>query len=719
MNSELFFKFDLIARPAMSKQEALKTEIDYLKGIGPAKGELIRNELGIFTFEDMLMFFPFRYVDRSRIYKISEISGQDAFIQVLGTVTSLNEVPMKQKGQKRLVAKVKDDTGTLELVWFKGVNWLKDYIVKGHEYLIFGRPNWFKGRINIAHPEIELYTEARKKEGLMGLQPVYSTTEKLKNKSLDSAKIMKIQQNLLPKVLPDVQEIFPAYLVDAFKLMDRQKALKNIHFPENFEELEKAQNRLKFEELFFTQLKMLRQKTERTKLKGNVFDQLGDYFNHFYHEVLPFPLTEAQKRVLKEIRQDFKSGNQMNRLMQGDVGSGKTIVALMGILMALDNGFQGAMMAPTEVLATQHFNTIYELVKGMDVNIRILTGSTKTAQRKEILEQVANGTCQILIGTHALIEDKVQFNRLGMVVIDEQHRFGVAQRAKLWEKSKIPPHILVMTATPIPRTLAMTLYGDLETSVIDELPPGRKPVETRHVYENKRLQVFGFLKKIISHGQQAFIVYPLIEESETLDYQNLMEGYEAICREFPQPDYQVGIVHGRMKQADKDFEMDRFKRGETQIMVSTTVIEVGVDVPNASAMVIESAERFGLSQLHQLRGRVGRGADQAYCVLVTSYKLSREAKKRMETMVKTNDGFELSEEDMNLRGPGDMMGTRQSGMLEFKIANLATDQTVLKAARQAARKVLEQDPELCSPEHEGLKKYLGGSDENIQWSLIA
>lgn len=703
----------------MSTQETLKTEIDYLKGIGPAKGELIRNELGIYTFEDLLMFFPFRYVDRSRIYKIHEISGQDAFIQVLGTVINVSEVPMKKKGQKRLVAKVKDDTGTLELVWFKGVNWLKDYIVKGHEYLIFGRPNSFKGKINIAHPEMELYTEARKKEGLMGLQPVYSTTEKLKNKALDSSKIMKIQQNLLPKVLPEVLEIFPGYLVNTFKLMDRQKALKNIHFPENFEELEKAQNRLKFEELFFTQLKMLRQKSERTKLKGNLFDQLGNYFNQFYHEVLPFQLTDAQKRVLREIRQDLRSGNQMNRLMQGDVGSGKTIVALMGVLMALDNGFQGAMMAPTEVLATQHFTTIYELLKGMDVNIRILTGSTKTAQRKEILEQVANGSCQILIGTHALIEDKVQFHRLGMVVIDEQHRFGVAQRAKLWEKAKIPPHILVMTATPIPRTLAMTLYGDLETSVIDELPPGRKPVQTRHVYENKRLQVFGFLKNIIAEGQQAFIVYPLIEESETLDYQNLMEGYEAICREFPSPSYQVGIVHGRMKQEDKDFEMDRFKRGETQIMVSTTVIEVGVDVPNASAMVIESAERFGLSQLHQLRGRVGRGADQAYCVLVTGYKLSKEAKKRMETMVKTNDGFELSEADMNLRGPGDMMGTRQSGMLEFKIANLATDQTILKAARQAARNVLDYDPDLSTPDHEGLKKYLGSSSESIKWSLIA
>lgn len=705
----------------MSDQgQVLKTEIDYLKGVGPAKGELIRQELGIFTFEDFLMYFPFRYIDRSKVYKIREVNGQDAFVQVKGTISKVQEQTGKNPRQKRLTAQLKDDTGTLELVWFKGAQWIKKYVIEGREYLVFGRPNVFKGRINIPHPEMEIYTEAQRKKGLMGIRPVYASTEKLKNKGLDSNGIMKIQQGLLEQHANAVRENLPLSITGAFRLMERQEAIKQIHFPEDFEKLEKAKNRLKFEELFFTQLKMVRYKSTTQKLQGHVYDQLGFYFHRFYQEILPFELTGAQKRVLREIRHDLKSGYQMNRLMQGDVGSGKTIVALMAMLMALDNGHQGAVMAPTEVLATQHFNTIFGLVQSMDINVRLLTGSTKAAERREILEQVANGAVQILIGTHALIEDKVQFHQLGFAVIDEQHRFGVAQRARLWKKSKIPPHVLVMTATPIPRTLAMTLYGDLENSVIDELPPGRKPVETRHVYENKRNQVFGFLKQMIDKGQQVYIVYPLIEESETLDYKNLMEGYEAVCREFPRPDYQVGIVHGQMKPEDKEYEMNRFKEGHTQILVSTTVIEVGVDVPNATVMVIESAERFGLSQLHQLRGRVGRGAEKSYCILMTGYELSREARVRMETMCKTNDGFELSEADMNLRGPGDMMGTRQSGDLNFKIANLATDQKILDAARKAAQQLIQEDPDLQKPENQQLQYLLEeGEQSGLKWSLIS
>lgn len=705
----------------MSEQgQVLKTEIDYLKGVGPAKGELIRQELGIFTFEDFLMYFPFRYIDRSKVYKINEVKGQDAFVQVRGTISKIREQTGKNPQQKRLTAQIKDGTGTLELVWFKGIQWIRKYVIEGREYLVFGRPNVFKGRINIPHPEMEVYTEAQAKKGIMGIRPVYASTEKLKNKGLDSNGIMKIQQGLLEQSLNAVKENLPSSITQAFRLMERQTALKQVHFPENFDLLERAKNRLKFEELFFTQLKMVRYKSATQKLKGHVYDQLGSYFYRFYNEILPFELTGAQKRVLKEIRHDLKSGYQMNRLMQGDVGSGKTIVALMAMLMALDNGHQATVMAPTEVLATQHFNTIFELVKSMDINVRLLTGSTKTTERREILEQVANGAVQILIGTHALIEDKVQFHQLGFSVIDEQHRFGVAQRARLWKKSKIPPHVLVMTATPIPRTLAMTLYGDLENSVIDELPPGRKPVETRHVYENKRNQVFGFLKQMIAKGQQIFIVYPLIEESETLDYKNVMEGHEAICREFQQPEYQVGIVHGQMKPEDKEYEMNRFKEGKTQILVSTTVIEVGVDVPNATVMVIESAERFGLSQLHQLRGRVGRGSEKSYCILMTGYELSREARVRMKTMCSTNDGFELSEADMNLRGPGDMMGTRQSGDLNFKIANLATDQKILDAARKAAQQLIKDDPDLKKPENRHLLNVVEEEERSgIKWSLIS
>ncbi len=702
-----------------SYPEGLKTTIDYLKGIGPKKGEIFREELGISTFEDLLMFFPLRHVDRSTIYNIGQANANDAFIQVVGVVKRLEEYRGKNKGQKRLVAQLKDNTGTIDLVWFKGHQWVRDQVEPGKQYLVFGRPNSYKGRINLPHPEIAVYDKSKHHSGQMGLQPVYSTTEKLRNNGLDSNRIMRLQRTLLQEVSHEIKDFLPDYIQQDNQLMERRKALQAIHFPGSQDELEKAKWRLKFEELFLTQLTMIRHKTEQQSLPGNVFTQLGDYFHHFYDSILPFPLTGAQKNVLKEIREDLRSGRQMNRLMQGDVGSGKTVVALMAMLMAIDNGYQTSLIAPTEVLATQHFHTISQLVEALNLNVRLLTGSTKTAQRREILEQVQCGQCGILVGTHALIEDKVQFAGLGLVVVDEQHRFGVAQRAKFWQKATPPPHTLVMTATPIPRTLAMTLYGDLDSSVIDELPPGRQPVQTRHVYENKRLQVFGFLKKMIAQGQQAFIVYPLIQESDQMDYNNLMEGYEAICREFPPPQYQVAIVHGRMKPEDKDYEMERFKRGQAQILVATTVIEVGVDIPNASIMVIESAERFGLSQLHQLRGRVGRGAEQAYCILVTGYHLSQDAKVRMDTMVKTNDGFVLAEADMNLRGPGDVAGTRQSGMVTFKVANLATDQPILQAARKAANKLLEADAKLERPVHQPVKAYLKNEKAGgIQWSLI-
>ncbi len=702
----------------MEQANSLKTDIEYLKGVGPKKGEHLRKELDIHAFRDLLLYFPFRYVDRSKVHPIQAVFSNDSYIQIAGTLKNVREAGSKYK--KRLTALLSDETGKVELIWFKGANWVQKYLQEGQQYIVFGKPNFFKGQVSIPHPELELMNDEQQKSGGLGIQPVYGTTEKLKAKGLDSRGIVKIQQNLIDNCIQEVTEILPQNLKDAFKLIGRQDAFKNIHFPEDFRTLEKAQYRLKFEELFFIQLKLIRHKAERQKLKGKVFETLGHYFNQFYHEVLPFELTGAQKRVLKEIRKDLKSGYQMNRLMQGDVGSGKTVVALMGMLMALDNGFQATMMAPTEILAIQHFNTLKTLLDGVDVEVRLLTGSSKAAERKEILNLLSTGKLQIIVGTHALLEDPVQFSNLGFVVIDEQHRFGVAQRARLWNKSKIPPHILVMTATPIPRTLAMTLYGDLDYSVIDELPPGRKPVKTRHVYENKRLQVFGFFRQMIQKGQQIYIVYPLIEESEKMDYQNLMEGYESICREFPLPDYKVSIVHGQMKPEDKDYEMERFKKGATQIMVATTVIEVGVDVPNATVMLIESAERFGLSQLHQLRGRVGRGGNQSYCILMTGYKCSEDAKKKMKAMTETNDGFKLSEVDMNLRGPGDISGTRQSGDLNFKIANLATDNKILQAARTAAQKITDEDPELQNPENSGIKRYFERLEKGKpNWSLIS
>ncbi len=682
----------------------LQTPVEYLKGVGPARAELLKKECNIHTFYDLLQLFPFRHVDRSEVIQIRDIKSEAAYVQVKGVISNLRETGVKRS--TRLTAVLADNSGVIELVWFRGIRWAKEKIIPNTEYLVFGKPTIFNNKYNIPHPEFEPTSEARILAG-EPLQPFYSSSEKLKSKGLHSKGIAKIMSHLIEKVKGNIPEILPDALIRQQKLMSREDALINIHFPADTYKLAQSRYRLKFDELFFNQLPMLSDR-KRRKLKesGLPFLQIGDFFNTFYHHFLPFTLTNAQKRVLREIRTDTGSGKQMNRLLQGDVGSGKTVVALMTMLMAIDNEFQACMMAPTEILATQHYETISRMLKGMDLKIELLTGSTKIAKRNEIHTALMSGELKILVGTHALIENTVQFSNLGIVIIDEQHRFGVAQRARLWEKNTPPPHILVMTATPIPRTLAMTLYGDLDYSVIDEMPPGRKPVITVHFNDSQRLRLFGFMKQQIREGRQVYVVYPLIQESEALDLKDLMDGYNSIVREFPLPEYAVSIVHGQMKAAGKDYEMQRFVHGETQIMVATTVIEVGVDVPNASVMVIENAERFGLSQLHQLRGRVGRGADQSYCILMTSYKLTSDARTRIETMVNTNDGFEIASVDLNLRGPGELQGTRQSGALEFKIADLAKDGMILQLAREAAEKIIEMDPELEHPVNVVVKRHL-------------
>lgn len=673
----------------------LNNDIEFLKGVGPARADLLKKELAIFKFKDLVQHYPFRYIDRTQFYTVSEAHAEMPFIQIKGKLTQLQEAGGPRA--KRLSAQFVDSTGSLDLVWFKGVKWIKQNLKPGAEYVLFGKPTVFNGRLNVVHPELEPLSVANSKIQA-GLQPVYPTTEKLTNKNLNSKGIEKLQRSLIPQLKNKVKENLSEAIISSYRLLSRDEAIQNIHFPASAEMLQKAQLRLKFEELFFIQLQLIRLKINRQRnIQGFLFPTVGTHFNTFYQHHLPFELTNAQKRVVKEIRRDLGKGFQMNRLLQGDVGSGKTMVALLIMLIAIDNGYQTALMAPTEILANQHFETLKEQLEGMEVTISLLTGSTKQAQRKVLHEQLQNGELSILVGTHALLEDKVKFKNLGLVVIDEQHRFGVAQRSKMWRKNTLPPHVLVMSATPIPRTLAMTFYGDLEVSVIDELPPGRKPIETRHFFERSRLKVFGFLQKEIEKGRQAYIVFPLIEESEKLDLKNLQEGYEAISRAFPQ--YHVSVVHGKMKPADKDFEMQRFAKGETQIMVATTVIEVGVNVPNASIMIIENAERFGLSQLHQLRGRVGRGAEQSYCVLMTSEKLSADGKTRMQTMVRTNDGFEVAEVDLKLRGPGDLMGTQQSGVLDLKLADLAKDQQILQLARDAASVILKDDPALEKPEN--------------------
>ncbi|MBN1144603.1 MAG: ATP-dependent DNA helicase RecG [Bacteroidales bacterium] len=693
-------------------------EIKYLKGVGPKKAELLEKELGIRTCSDLLYFFPYKYIDRSRIYLIREIDATQTFIQIKGRITTFRVEGQRHK--QRLVASFTDGTGTIELVWFQGAQWVTRNYQVNTEYVVFGRPAVYNHKLSIAHPEIEI--PGKEETALYTpLQPQYSTTEKLKNSFLSSKAIHRIIGQILTQI-DHLEETLPTGLMERLKLIDLDGAIRNMHYPESSEKLKKSVYRLKFEELFYIQLNILSQKfRQQTINRGLVFSKVGDYLNTFYRNNLRFELTEAQKRVIKEIRKDLGSGKQMNRLLQGDVGSGKTLVALMAMLIALDNGYQACLMAPTEILANQHFKTVSRFLENMNVGVLLLTGSTKKSERELLHEQLRSGELHILIGTHALLEDTVQFNNLGLVIIDEQHRFGVAQRAQLWKKTNQYPHVLVMTATPIPRTLAMTLYGDLDVSVIDELPPGRKPVQTIHYYESKRLVLFGFMRKQIEMGRQIYIVYPLIKESEKLDYVALEEGYEAIVRAFPPPQYAVVCVHGQMKPEDKEQGMQYFIRGKAQIMVATTVIEVGVDVPNASVMVIENAERFGLSQLHQLRGRVGRGADQSYCILMSSYKLSREGRKRLETMVQTNDGFEIAETDLKLRGPGDIEGTQQSGIpFDLKIANLGQDGQLLQYARDVAGELLEEDMNLEKPENQVLRKQLARlTKSQVDWSSIS
>jgi len=696
----------------------LQTPIDYLKGVGTNRADLLRTELDIHTFQDLLNFFPFRYIDKTKYYKINELQRNSADVQVIGKITHIKTV--EQKRGKRLVADFIDDTGKMELVWFRGHKWIKENLKLNTAYVIYGKVNHYNGTFSMPHPEMEPYA-THKEEVKIAMQPVYSSTEKLTNKGITQRFMGKMMQQVFIQTGATYEETLAAPLREELKLISKTQALRNIHFPKNSELLAKAQFRLKFEELFYIQLQMLSKNLQRKqRLKGFPFDQVGEVFNNFYENHLPFELTNAQKRVIKEIRNDLGSSAQMNRLLQGDVGSGKTIVALMCVLLAIDNNFQAVLMAPTEILAQQHYQGIKDLVAHLDIKVNLLTGSVKKSDRTLIHEALEDGTLNLLIGTHAVLEDKVQFKNLGLAIIDEQHRFGVAQRSKLWRKNTIPPHILVMTATPIPRTLAMSVYGDLDISVIDELPPGRKAIKTVHRFDSHRLRVFRFIRDEIEKGRQVYVVYPLIQESEVLDYKDLMDGYESIVRDFPLPEYQVSIVHGQMKPADKDYEMQRFVEGKTHIMVATTVIEVGVNVPNASVMIIESAERFGLSQLHQLRGRVGRGAEQSFCILMTGHKLSDDSKTRLETMTRTNDGFEIAEVDLKLRGPGDMMGTQQSGVLNLKIADIVKDNNILKLARSYAYAILKEDPSLSDDSNAIYRKIykLLGKDKTI-WKYIS
>ncbi len=679
----------------------LITPIEYLKGVGPQKAEVLKKELGIFTYKDLLEYFPFRYVDRSQFHTVADLVKLQGHAQIKGRIIGFQEAGVGRN--KRLTAKFQDTTGMIDLVWFKGASWIKSSLKINEEILIYGKPTQFKGRWNIPHPEIASINAAES----VGLQPVYSSTERLNSVGLNTKGIEKLIRSLIENIGGQIEDVLPVQLKIEHRLIDRELAMIWVHDPSTEMEVQQARFRLKFEELFFLQMELLvRKQITMEKSKGYLMENVGDAFNDFYKKHIPFELTNAQKRVLKEIRIDMNTGHHMNRLLQGDVGSGKTLVALLSMLIAVGNDFQAALIAPTEILAIQHYESIRELLDPMGIEVALLTGSVKKKDRKPLHEQLLNGKIKILIGTHALLEETVQFSNLGLVVIDEQHRFGVAQRARMWKKNELPPHVLIMTATPIPRTLAMTFYGDLEVSVIDELPPGRKPITTSHRYDESRLRVFGFMREEIKKGRQIYIVYPLIMESETLDFNNLMDGFEAISRSFPKPHYQISMVHGKLKPEDKEFEMNRFIKGETQIMVATTVIEVGVNVPNASVMVIESAERFGLSQLHQLRGRVGRGAEQSFCILMTGDKISEDSKKRMETMVRTNDGFEIAEVDLQLRGPGDLLGTQQSGLLDLKISNLSKDAQIVAMAREVAKQVLTNDPTIELPENKGIRSRL-------------
>ena len=684
--------------------DQLQTSIEYLKGVGPNRADLLKKELKIFTFQDLLYFFPNRYIDRSRFYKISDLPKNNSEVQLKGQITNVEII--SQKSGKRLVAFFSDGENTIELLWFRGYRWIKESLKKNVPYIIFGRINWFKGKPNIPHPEMDLESEFIKRPS-QKLKPIYPSTESLLSKGMSQRVILNLLINLFNEFKTDLGESLPDYLIKKYNFIGKHEAIRNIHFPENQKTLSMAQERLKFEELFYIQLQLiLKNNRRKKKIKGLVFKKVGDGFNSFFKNNLNFELTNAQKTVIKEIRKDLGSGRQMNRLLQGDVGSGKTIVGLMAILIAFDNGYQSCIMAPTEILAQQHFQSISKFLSNLDITVELLTGNTKKSHRDLINRNLKNGKLNILIGTHSIIEEKVNFLNLGLAIIDEQHRFGVAQRARLWKKNITPPHVLVMTATPIPRTLAMTLYGDLDVSVINELPPGRKEVKTYHQFDSNRLKVYKFIKEEIKSGAQVYIVYPLIQESEKMDYKDLMDGYESISRYFPAPEFQISVVHGKMKSSDKEYEMNRFIKRETNIMVATTVIEVGVNVTNASVMIIESSERFGLSQLHQLRGRVGRGNKQSYCILMSDKKLSQDARKRLKTMTQTNNGFKIAETDLAIRGPGNIMGTEQSGVLKLKIADLITDNLKLKNARNEAIEILKKDSDLLLVENKIIKKTL-------------
>jgi len=696
----------------------LSSPIEYLQGVSTIRGDMLRKELSIFNCRDLLHYYPFRHVDKTKVDTIASLHPQTEYAQIAGTL--IHKEIIGEKRGKRLVAYLKDETGEIELVWFQGINWVNKSLVEGHAYLVFGRLSFFMGKVQMAHPELEAYA-AHKAGGKAFLEPIYPSTEMLKAKGLNGRAIGKITYDLLQRVGPqELPENLPESLIKKYKFLSHFDAIRQIHFPASEKHYQHALRRLKFEELFFSQLRLGLIRSARHRYsKGLVFDQVGALFNDYYSHHLPFTLTGAQKRVLKEIRKDTGSGKQMNRLLQGDVGSGKTMVALLSMLIAADNGYQSVLMAPTEILAQQHYNNILESIKSLPICVKLLTGSSKTKERREILKAAEEGTVQILIGTHAVIEDKVIFKNLGFAVVDEQHKFGVAQRAALWKKNKVPPHVLVMTATPIPRTLALTAYGDLDYSVMDELPPGRQPIHTVHRFENKRSAVMDFIKEQVALGRQAYVIYPLIEESSKLDYENLMKGYEEVKSFFPEPKYWISMVHGKMDGAQKETNMQRFVKGDTQIMVGTTVIEVGVNVPNASVMVIESAEKFGLSQLHQLRGRVGRGSEKSFCILLTGNKISMDARERLKIMVASNDGFKISEKDLEIRGPGDIEGTRQSGLLNFKLASIVQDRLMLEAAREAAEIIIETDPEMNMAENLLLKNYLNQQKGKTAWSKIS
>jgi len=701
-------------------QDPLSSPIEFLKGVGPKKAELLNKELRIFTFRDLFFQFPFRYIDKTQFHQIRDIREDSGAVQLRGILRRLEYAGEGRK--RRLVGQLRDESGAIELVWFSGFHFLLRILEVGREYVVYGKPQEFRDQWSISHPEMEAATEENLQTA-SSFAPVYPSTEKLNLQGLDNKARRRLIKVLLERLSSEeLPETLSATIVEKFKFPSRWEALQHIHFPRNQSELDQARNRLKFEELFFLQLRLLQLKrTRKAEVRGHIFEKIGSFFNDFYHNRLPFELTTAQKRVLREIRRDLGTGTQMNRLLQGDVGSGKTMVALLTMLMALDNGFQSVMMAPTEILAQQHYRSIAAYLKDSPVQVDFLSGSVRGKARNAILQNLQTGHTHILIGTHAILEDPVVFHNLGLAITDEQHRFGVAQRAKLWAKGKpLPPHVLVMTATPIPRTLAMTLYGDLDVSVIDELPPGRKEIVTLHRNENHRLRTLEFMREQIALGRQVYVVFPMIEESEKVDLQNLMEGYEALQREFPMPQYQISIVHGKMKPADKEMEMQRFVRGETQIMVATTVIEVGVNVPNASVMVIENTDRFGLSQLHQLRGRVGRGAEQSYCILMTGFKLSAESRERIATMVRTNNGFEIAEADLRLRGPGDLQGTQQSGIVQLAIADLARDSAILQTARMVAEKILEDDPLLQQPVNAPMHRFMEKQKKSWDgWSRIS